>query len=543
MDFRLLAAARPRTLAFAAIAVGLSAAAAPAPAQYLDARVLTRGTFRIGFEPSYLSYDRRFDPDGEQEPLGFDLSADSAGPMFLPSLEAPQAAVRSLLGDATYRMSFGTAQTDLDADVRTVPFNFQLGLADRVTIAASVPFVTSRMQVAFTVDSANANVGWNQIASASGNNTGASETLTLLQQLTASTSALDALIAAGGFDCPSGPTCDAARSLVDRSALLTTDLIGLTGIDGGGSVVAELPPFVPLASSAAGQAILAVIQDIGTEFTGFGVSPITATLPLPTGHVTAEDVNTVLTTAGFGYDAGPLEFNKYRQRFGDAEVGIRWGLVQTPNVRVAVTTGVRLPTGIRDMPGNFVDIGTGDRQTDLIGGVELAFEPGNVVSFGLAGEYTLQLEDQLLRRITTPDRPIALAATEFTVSRDLGDIIRLHAFPALRLHPSLSAYTSVEYFDKQSDVVTIAQSNGNGGSAPDPMELELETRMQRLSVGAGLHYRSLNRTSRVPVEAGLHYQTALQGSGGLTPMTTRMSLYLRLFYRLFGRSAADNDSS
>jgi hypothetical protein len=69
----------------------------------------------------------------------------------------------------------------------------------------------------------------------------------------------------------------------------------------------------------------------------------------------------------------------------------------------------------------------------------------------------------------------------------------------------------------------------------DVTDLELDTAMRRLSVGGGLHYRSVSGTGRrLPVEAGLHYGAAFQGTGGLTPMTTSMSLYLRLFYSLFG---------
>ncbi len=527
---------RPGTVIVLAGLLGLGGAASNASAQYLDARVLTRGTFRISFEPSYLSYDRRFDPDGEQEPLGTDLSADSAGSFLLPSLEAPETAVRSILEDPSYQMNVGRVTTDFDADVRQVPFGFQLGLTNRVSLTATIPFVTSRSQVALTVDSTDANVGWNLVASASGSVTGRNETLALLGQLTSSAASLQTLIAAGSFDCPTGPTCDAARALVTRTGALKTSLIQLGGIDEFGNVVSVLPPFAPLQSSAAGQAVLAVIQDVATELAGFGANAVTATLPLPTDPVSAADLNTVLTTPGFGYDAAPLEFIKYRQRLGDIELGVRWGLVQQPAVRLALSTSVRLPTGFHETSSNFVDVGTGDKQTDVIGGLELVFEPGSAVSLALAGEYTLQLSDQLLRRITSPNRPIALASTQFTVSRNLGDIIRLQAFPAVRLHPSLTAYTSVDYYHKLDDVVTIAQSGNGGGTAPDVMQLELETGMKRLSVGGGLHYRSLSRTGRVPVEAGVQYRTALQGSGGLTPLTTEMRFYLRLFYRIFGGS-------
>ena len=61
--------------------------------------------------------------------------------------------------------------------------------------------------------------------------------------------------------------------------------------------------------------------------------------------------------------------------------------------------------------------------------------------------------------------------------------------------------------------------------------------MRALSYGGGIAYRS-DQTSRegtLPIEAGLNYRAAFFGSGGLTPKTNSMQLYLRLFFQAFGQ--------
>jgi len=539
---KLCACRQISTTAFLALAfVGIFAASpAAANAQYPDTYTLGRGVLRMSFEPAYVNWGYRFDTSGVAVPLGTDFTFDSTAGNFFPTMTPVERAIWSITGDSALRITAGAFTTQLEADVRRFPFNFRLGLLDRLTITASIPVVTTRMQVDFAVDS-SANVGWNQASAVS--NAAASAVpliMALLGQLEASAGALDATVNSGGLDCPTGPQCESARALVTRARAFVNNLIALTGVDASGSVATILPPFAPLSTSVSGEALTAAIQSISQEFQTFGAPAITGTLPLPTGVVSPDSIQTVLTetTAGFGYDAQPLEFAKYRQKLGDLELGLRFGLLQGPSIRAVLSTTVRLPTGARDTPDHYVDIGTGDKQTDIQTGIELAFEPGNVVGLAFAASYNLQLGDQLVRRLTLPHQPIALAAAEQLVSRNLGDVISVSAFPTLRLNQAFRAYGTIQYYRKGSDTYTGTDYSPPGLPTVSAVDLGIETGMRRVSLGAGIHFRSSGRDGiSLPAEAGIHYFAAYQGSGGFTPKTSGVTFYLRLFRRVFGGEA------
>ncbi len=74
----------------------------------------------------------------------------------------------------------------------------------------------------------------------------------------------------------------------------------------------------------------------------------------------------------------------------------------------------------------------------------------------------------------------------------------------------------------------------------DESELGFETAMRRLSLGGGLYYHQERgqRGATLPVQAGVDYRAAFSGSGGLTPMSSSVNFYLRLFFRLLGSRGA-----
>lgn len=526
---------RLTALLLAAVAAG----PAPALAQYPDTYTVPAGALRFSFEPEFNAWDTRFGPEGEDEPLGLDLSPDVAGPNFFPTLLAPLLAVRSIIADPGYQLNMGALRTALDADIRRFPFNFALGITDRITLTASIPVVTTRAQVALTLDTTDANVGWNQAAGASGNPGGLAAIAMLLGELEAAATALDAQIAAGDFGCPTSAMCDEARDLVTRTRSLRMDLVALTGV--GQSEGAPLPPFAPTQASAAGVALRAAIDSIAQELASFGAT-VTGSLALPEQRLAVEDINTVLTQEEFGYDAFGLEFAKLRNSLGDLELGLRFGLLQTAGVRAVLSGTVRLPTGKLDDPGHVVDLGSGDHQMDVVGGLELALEPGSAVGISLFGRYTLQLPHTLERRVAPPDRPIALAALQAPVRRDLGDVLEAGVYPTVRLSQAFRAYLSAYYRRQFEDRYSLPSGVTLPTSAPGAVPvaaLAQESAMEAISLGGGVYYRSVTdrRGLTLPIEAGIDYRTAWDGSGGLTPKPTRVNFYLRLYYRLWGRRA------
>ncbi len=519
----------------AAYIVLATSSAGSAHAQYLDARLIPRGALRIDFSPHYTNYNLRFSfgtpgiADGTAEPLGTDLTVDTAGSNIFPTFSGAENAIRSLTGDAAYRLNVGKFLTIRDADVRHFPFGFALGLSQRLTVRLNIPIVTTRSQVTFTSDTTDANVGWNLANENYGDATTAADAAALISQLSAAISEIEAMIAAGNFGCPTGPGCDQARSIVTRATTLLGNLFALTGLGAGAEAVA----FAPLATSTAGAAVLAEIAAVALNLQALGASPVTATLPLPTGRLSADDINNVLL-AGPDFAALPIGFNR-QTKFGDIEIGARFGLLMNATTRAVLTTTVRLPTGRPSSADNFVDIGTGDGQTDVELGIEAAFEPGNSIGVSFGASYTLQLAHTLNRRVTTPDAPLVPVSHRFLVKRDLGNVIRFSAYPTIRLSSAFRVFGSVHYFRKGRDSFSYPGSSPAG--ALDLAVLEVETEMRALSYGGGIAYRS-DQTSRgrtLPIEAGLNYRAAFSGSGGLTPKTNSMQLYLRLFFQAFGQ--------
>jgi hypothetical protein len=354
----------------------------------------------------------------------------------------------------------------------------------------------------------------------------------LLGELDGAAAQLEAAIASGGFDCPAGPVCQEAQALADRARALGADLRSLTGYaavaEGSGDPV---PPFAPVAQSAAGAAIRQAITDVNASLLALGQPGLTSSLPLPTQAVPPDAVDAVLGGSDFGYGASPLNPPETIKLsgIGDVELGLRFGLATGPAFRAVLGTMVRLPTGKKqDDPNDLVDFAPADGQLDVAVSLEGSIEPGSRVGIWFAGAYNLQLSDRITRRLAPPDQPFTLGATVAEVERDLGDEIRASLNPTLRLTPAFRAFVSAGLYHKVADRYTL------GGTAVP--ELEALTSQTLWTVGGGLWYR-LERNRRglaLPIEAGFLYHRAIAGSGGLVPKTGRMTFSLRLFYNLWG---------
>jgi hypothetical protein len=519
-------ARRPAAWVVLALAV-----AAPAHAQLPDPYTVPRGVLRVSFEPQWTSFAELYDAAGTRRPLGFYYSADTLGANILPALTGPEAAIRSITGDDTYRLSAGRLVTRLDGDLRRIPFSLALGLSSRLTFTATVPLMTARMKSSSALDTTGTDAGWNPISSQG--IAGALDSLTLLLgELDGAAAQLEAAIAAGDFDCPAGPVCQEAQALADRARTLGADLRTLTGYaavaEGSGDPV---PPFAPVAQSAAGAAIRQAIVDVNAALQALGQPGLTSSLPLPTQPVPPDALDAVLGGTDFGYGALPLNPPETIKLagIGDVELGLRLGLATTPAFRVVLGTTVRLPTGKKeDDPNDLVDFAPADGQLDVAVSLEGAIEPGSRVGIWFAGAYNRQFSDRITRRIARPDQPFTPGATVTEVERDLGDEIRASLNPTLRLTPAFRAFVSAGLYYKVADRYAL------GGTAVP--ELEALTSQTLWTVGGGLWYR-LERNRRglsLPIEAGFLYHRAIAGSRGLVPKTGRMTFSLRLFYNLWG---------
>jgi len=532
---------RAGVLLCAAAAVWLTAPGSTR-AQYPEARISPRGVLMIDFSPSYVSYSNRFAANGDEEPLGTDFSDERAGVRLIPSMWSPEGAIGSIIGDAGYTIDAGAFRTTLDADIRRFPLNLEFGISKRFSVWASVPLVSTRMQVDFRIDStATSDMGENL----AGTSEGEGAIRSLIVDLDAGAAFVESQIAAGAYGCPGSAQCAEAQALVDRANQLVLDLEIMTGVFGAGGTNEFLPPFAPIDSSAAGKAVLAAVEDVKADLVTFGAPAIGGTVPLPPGAVDTTFINDRMLQEGrWGYGAEPLTFVKYHLKLGDAELGLRWGAVQSRSLRAVVEGKVRLPTGAVDLAENFVDLGVGDEQTDIVLGAQAVWEPGSVLALAASASYTLQLGHQLERRITPHTSPIAIAATQQTVSRNLGDVFEMGLYPTLRLSRSFVVYGSVYYYFKPKDSFELTGPY----SLPDDQlqtsieDLEFQTKMTALSFGGGIHYfADTNRDGlALPIAAGIDYRAAFQGEGGLTPKSSRLNFYLRLYWRWFGDTPTEN---
>jgi hypothetical protein len=511
-----------------------------AAAQYPDARLVPKGVLRVGFEPSYLSYRERYDFNGLREPLGTDFSDSAAGLRLFPTLAAPQTALGSIIGDPAYSMNVGAFRTTMDADIRHFPLSLHLGLMKRLTVTARLPIVATRSQVNFAADSgAPGDVGWNQLAPQAENAGAAAQILALLTELEAAAATVDAAIESGSFGCPASPECDDARVAVSDARQLRTDLALLAGTTATGEPLPVGSPFAPLASSNAGTALVAAIQDVSSRLAALGAPGVPASYPLPTASVGANDVNAMLADSAYGYGARPLEFTKYRQKLGDMEVGLRFGLLQGRSLRATLASTIRLPTGKLDDPDNYTDIAVGDKQTDVEFGVEAAWEPGSVFAVAASRMYNLQLSHTLDRRVMRHVEPMAPLSTKASVTRNLGDELRATIYPSIRLSRSFTVYGSAGYYRRGADAYTIV-SQPEGSSPVNADDLAFQTALSSWRFGGGIHYYAIEgrRGAGLPIEAGIDFHSVFSGTGGQAPKSSGVYFYLRLHWGLFNKGAA-----
>ncbi|MBI3981560.1 MAG: hypothetical protein HY337_01520 [Gemmatimonadetes bacterium] len=489
------------------------------PLAFADARVLPRGVLRIAFAPSYASYDSRFAAAGTVEPLGADLTADTAGSNVLWSLGSAEQAVRRIMGDSTYRMTLGSLRTQLDADVRRIPLDVAFGITDRLTLTARVSLVKTRMQAVVTLDSTQGNVGWSQLTSQANNAAAAAQITTLVSQLGTAVQSLENQINGGGYGCPSGPSCAPAMAALARARALLDGLTTLTD---------AAMPVAPLGTSAAGTAVRAEVTAVIAQLQSLGLGPFTGSLALPGKTLTATDFQTLLGAPAFGYDLRPIETTDI-SRIGDTEVGLRFGLIQRPAVRLVLHAAARLPTASRDSIDHVVDLGTGDRQLDAELGLEASLE-GEALGLSAGAVFTRQFADNLTLRPLAA-RPLMPATFNGPYRRDLGDVVQLSAYPSIRLNPAFRVYALAHYYRKSGDTYEYA-----GPQTPEVPATTQTEAASALNLGGGIHYRAERAGAeevRLPVEAGLSYQAAYRGEAGTTPKSTMLNLYLRLYYQIF----------
>jgi hypothetical protein len=461
--------------------------------------------------------------DGHRESYASDLSSPALGSDRLPALTAVDTRIGEIIGNTGFHLNLGRLSADAQTDISTAVLGLGIGLSNRLTVFGRLPLVRSRTQSAIRLDPTNADAGFALSAD---------QQATFFQQFETALGTLDAKLTAGDYDSdPAKKTL--AQATRTNGTALHDNLFALLGDP------VPSAPFAPTEASAAGAAILAQIAALQTTLGNLNVSGFASAPLLPSQQLTADEFATFLSANdGLGFRTDDAEV-QYR---GDAELGAALTLIDTWNragrlggVRAALSTLVRLPTGLRERPDRLLDIGTGDGQTDVE--IELVTDVGDR-SWGtrLTGTYVRQLPADITQRVTSPTQPLAGLERLAVVRWDPGDVVAIGAWPFYRLAPSFAIQAGVDHWRRGADQVSYAVSS-SAIPGVDAGILATDSRASATTFGAGLTYANAGRFTPGgrgwPVEASCVFERVIRGGAGRVPAVQQVRANLRLYFSLF----------
>ncbi len=196
---------------------------------------------------------------------------------------------------------------------------------------------------------------------------------------------------------------------------------------------------------------------------------------------------------------------------------------------------VRLRTGRLDMPQNFFDRSTGDRQSDLQADLVTDVFKGGIGA-RLTARYVQQLPGRVTSRITPPDQPIAPASATAELERDPGEIVELGIEPFIRIAPTLALVAGVRRWSKGADSYTYTRSQPPiEGLSPDLLAIGSRENATLLSASLSFAHPGIRKdgTIGLPMDAALRWEWVIGSSLGRVPQRHTVAVQLRLYRKLF----------
>ncbi|MBW3534182.1 MAG: hypothetical protein KY453_03020 [Gemmatimonadetes bacterium] len=511
---------------------------APATAQVTEGPLSPAGRLRVEVAPSFFHWSERFGlrtEDGalveETELLGFDLERDRASELF-PGVAAQETRLRALLEDPSYQALLGSSRARVAHDVARVPLRVDLGIFEWLTVGVTVPFVRTRTEASLILrlDPEGPNLGLSPSVTAPSALAG------FLEDLAGSAATARARAASLCGEDEAG--CAAARALADDAESFESTLRAAYG----------LAPLFPAEGTAAGTGLRARLEALNERLAEAGLAGIDRSLPLAEGVLDAETVLRLFSDARAGLGDTPSNVVGLWE-LGDVELTAAVRLLEgeardsaeapaRARWQVGARALVRLGTGQPDDPDRFLDLGTGDGQTDVEGGV---FANGRVGAWGLWADarYGVQSPVDLLRRAVPADVVLAPVATRVPVRWTPGSYLQVELSPRWHVTTELAVAASWRLFHKGEDTYELAAPAPPDATFPDPSVLEAETGQTLHELGGGLVFSTLEawREGRtdVPFEVRFGVQAGVAGSGGRTPKGVRVQTGLRIYQPLWGR--------
>lgn len=544
---------RPSTLIaclLAALFASAALAVGDATAQEAYSPLVPKGNVRLGLRGDYVSFSSRYGIWGGGS-SGLEQLSDAfsgpAGASVFPQIGPLETALRNAAGEQ-FDMSLGTMDAVMEKASARVPLSLDVGVFDWLTVGGTVPFVRSdtEFSVTFLADSASANAGFSPGMADPGLVTD------FLGRLQNSITRYDVFRTTTCEADPSSPECRDATALVADARIFRTALATMYG-----------GLFAPVGRSSAGVALQERLAALIEAFDAAGVTGTPGAVPLAAGPLSTEEFMALVTGPAYGIAAShPLENWRSLWGVGDIEARVDARLVESgdaegPSHLIAGAGAlVRLPTGQQDDPANFIDIGTGDAQTDV---EARAWMNGRWRRAGLWADvrYGVQMKGTTERRAFDPNVTFAPAESQVLLDWDPGDYQFLELAPWYEVAATLRVLAGYRYFRKGKDAfairtaapvdttmtaggATAASATGVANSVrpPDPGVLVPESGASSSRLMLGIVYnRGVALREGVagqPLEVRIVYRHVVGGSGGDAPNTRSFEAGFRFFVGLWG---------
>ena len=528
---------------------------APAQAQGEAALPLRPGTVRIGVDGWWSHATDRFGAatplapglaTGAIEPLGRYFGGDSLGTVELPWLASTEADLRTLTGITDYGLNLGRSRLTVETSIRHTPIRLDVALSRRFVVGIAIPIVRARtyafQDLPDSTAASRGNVGWNPDLLSAG-------------AFDAYRFEVDAALGALQQQATSGPA--ALRGQAQATlAQMQPFVCGLYVLGGGPASSAtslcwngaSLPAatFLPVVATDAGDSIAtrlgrtqADYNQLRQQYAGLGVTipGFTSGYTLPASALDSTDIRRYESDPAFPLAAETLT-TVVRTGLGDIELGGWYQLAAGPRLRSQLGALVRLGTGTVDRADNFVDVGTGDGQTDIEISTrnDIVFNPRLWLHAG--GRFGIQFAQTLPRRVSAYWQPYAPAASLAQVTRTPGSYFALDLVPNWQLDDAFGVGLGYHYFHQGATEYAYAGADSTTLGLMVPASILGEgTSITRMRVGAGVTFSTLNRylegRTRLPYRVTWSYQRTFFGLGGQVERASVMSLAIEAYVRTF----------
>ena len=527
------------TLALAFVILALSVP--DVSAQVSDDTLVPRGHLRLQSTTSFTAWNSRFGERLEggalvsgEETLGSDLT-DESGTGLFPAIADLEEHLRALSGDGAYSGVLGATSARVGQDVTRVDLGAHFGVFDWLTVGVVVPL----MKTHTTVEVAVSQIGG---GSDLGINPTIAESSAVQSFLDALSAAHSSSLARAATLCsvdPAGGACSAAESLAGRVASFSSSSAGAYSASA----------FFPMQGSVIAQALADAAAALDVDLADAGLGGIGATMTFATELLTGESLADAPSTPAFGINGTALRGLTSLWTIGDVELSALGRILEgevrdsgsvAPRLSYSLAAGalVRLGTGLVDADDAFLDLGTGDGQMDVEARVVGFLGVGSHVGVHVGLQYGVQQAMSLLRRVAPPELVMPPIHTLRAVRWSPGSYFTLNIEPVWRLSPGLSALASYSLYSKGLDSYSILGEELEGSIPVDITDLERESGVTVHRAGFGLRYSTLEpwRTGEAsrPLELHFRVMSSIAGSGGHTPVASRVEFGIRLFRGILG---------